>query len=224
MAYLRLCRKIHSSSFSFYTMPNAPIRCEEISGHPDFVRLRAIADIRVDLRYATTNNFVGRDVYLGLDCAWLRAEAAQALGRAVAWIAREHPQWQICVLDALRPQRIQEALWDALKETDLQVYLADPARGSIHSFGMAVDVTLLDRTSGVELDLGTHFDEMDEASHPEFEERFVQSNRLTAEHMIRRLALRNAMTHAGFDWIDTEWWHFDLGDRAEVRLKMPRVL
>ncbi len=205
-------------------MPSAPIRCEDIRTHPDFIPLASIAHIRVDLRYATDDNFVGRDVYLGLDCAWLRAEAGEALARAVAWLAREHPQWQLCVLDALRPQRIQEALWNTLAGTDLQMYLAEPARGSIHSFGMAVDATLVDRATGSELDMGTHFDEMDEASHPEFEEKFTQSKRLTPAHMTHRLALRNAMLHAGFDWIDTEWWHFDFGDRAEVRAQLPRVL
>jgi zinc D-Ala-D-Ala dipeptidase len=214
-----------SPSFCFFiTMPSTPIRCEVISSHSEFVRLSLIADVRVDLRYATSSNFVGHPVYLGLDCAWLRVEAAQALGKAVAWLAREHPQWQFCVLDALRPQRIQEALWHALEGTDLQMYLAEPARGSIHSFGMAVDVTLLDRTTGAELDMGTHFDEMDEASHPEFEEKLLHSKRLTAEHMAHRLALRNAMVEAGFNWIDTEWWHFDFGDRAEVRATLPRVL
>jgi zinc D-Ala-D-Ala dipeptidase len=204
--------------------PVSPLRCEDVANHPDFVRLHNIADIAVDLRYASANNFVGRNVYAGLDCAWLRKEAAQGIARAVDWLAVQHPTWQLCILDALRPQRIQEALWDALAGTDLQMYLAAPERGSIHSFGMAVDVTLLDRTCGSELDMGTGFDEMDEASHPEFEDRYLSSGRLTAPQMIHRLALRNAMLQAGFHSISTEWWHFDFGDRTQVRAQWPRVL
>ena len=201
-----------------------PIQCEEISNHPQFIRLASIADVRVDLRYASANNFVGRPVYLDLDCAWLRAEAADGLALATQWLSAHHPQWQLCVLDALRPQRIQEALWATLADTPLQMYLAEPERGSIHSFGMAVDVTLLDRATGEELDMGTGFDEMDEVSHPEFEERFVTSKRLSTTHITHRLALRNAMEQAGFQSIDTEWWHFDFGNRDEVRATLPRVL
>jgi zinc D-Ala-D-Ala dipeptidase len=205
-------------------LPIAPIRCEDIAHHTDYVRLQSIADIAVDLRYASSNNFLGRDIYGGLDCAWLRKEAAQGIAQAAAWLAAHHPSWQLCILDALRPQRIQQALWDALAGTPLQMYLAAPERGSIHSFGMAVDVTLLDRTCSAELDMGTGFDEMDEASHPEFEDKHLRSGRLTAAQLNHRLALREAMKLAGFEGIDTEWWHFDFGDRTHVRAKLPRVL
>jgi zinc D-Ala-D-Ala dipeptidase len=104
------------------------------------------------------------------------------------------------------------------------MYLAAPERGSIHSFGMAVDATLLDRTCGAELDMGTGFDEMDEASHPEFEERYLKSGKLDSQQLTHRLALREAMTQAGFQSISTEWWHFDFGNRVAVRASFPRVL
>ena len=199
------------------------ILCEDIAAHPDFVSLLSLPGLDIDLRYATRDNFVGRAVYGGLDCAWLRREAATALLNAAAWLQRHQPGHRLRVLDALRPQRVQEALYAELADTPLAVYLAEPERGSIHSFGMAVDVTLLD-PQGRELDMGAAFDEMDAISHPEFEAELLAQGRLHPEHLAARGWLRAAMRQAGFHGISTEWWHFDLGDRSQVRAHFPRVL
>lgn len=199
------------------------IHSEDVPSHPQFRHLSSIAGIRTDLRYASANNFVGRDLYTPYDCAWLHREAAAALEQAVAWLARERPGGTLLVLDALRPQRVQQLLWDALQGTDLQIYLAEPARGSIHSFGMAVDVTLCDE-QGNELDMGTGFDDLTERSHPALEGRMLASGELTESHLANRDLLRGAMLAAGFVGINTEWWHFDCGDRTRVRQTYTRVL
>lgn len=199
--------------------------CESVPTHADFRALSSLDNIAVDLRYATANNFVGRDLYSPLDCAWLHRDAAAALTRAAQWLAtHSHGRGlRLCVLDALRPQRVQEALWEALADTPLRIYLAPPDRGSIHSFGMAVDVTLLD-ANGLELDMGTGFDDMTELSHPAFENAFLRSGDIAVDAIANRHLLRNAMHHGGFTGINTEWWHFDCGDRAEVRSRHARVL
>ena len=199
------------------------IASEDIAGHPAFRHLSTIAGIAVDLRYATPDNFVGRDLYSPYDCAWLHRDAAAALERVVAWLRERRPDCTPLVLDALRPQRVQQQLWDALAGTDLQMYLADPQRGSIHSFGMALDVTLLDE-QGAELDMGTGFDDMTALSHPALEARFLASGELTAAQAANRRLLRDAMFQAGFVGINTEWWHFDCGDRNLVRQTFRRVL
>jgi D-alanyl-D-alanine dipeptidase len=199
------------------------IASEDVAGHPAFRHLSTIAGIAVDLRYATPNNFVGRDLYSPYDCAWLHRDAAAALERVVAWLKARRPDCTLLVLDALRPQRVQQQLWDALAGTDLQMYLADPQRGSIHSFGMALDVTLLDE-AGRELDMGTGFDDMTLLSHPALEARFLVSGELTAAQAANRQLLRDAMFQAGFVGINTEWWHFDCGDRNVVRQTFRRVL
>jgi D-alanyl-D-alanine dipeptidase len=199
------------------------IASEDVAGHPAFRHLSTIAGIAVDLRYATPNNFVGRDLYSPYDCAWLHRDAAAALERVVAWLKERRPDCTPLVLDALRPQRVQQQLWDALAGTDLQMYLADPQRGSIHSFGMALDVTLLDE-AGRELDMGTGFDDMTLLSHPALEARFLASGELTAAQAANRQLLRDAMFQAGFVGINTEWWHFDCGDRNVVRQTFRRVL
>jgi D-alanyl-D-alanine dipeptidase len=196
---------------------------EAIARHADFRHLDTIAGIAVDLRYAGPNNFVGRDLYAPYDCAWLHVIAASALERVVAHLAARRPGARVLVLDALRPQRVQQELWDALAGTDLQLYLAEPGRGSIHSFGMALDVTILDE-DGVELDMGTGFDDMTELSHPALEEGFLTRGDLTPLQVANRQLLRDAMFQAGFVGINTEWWHFDCGDRNVVRATFSRVL
>lgn len=199
--------------------------CESVPTHPDFRALSSLANIAVDLRYATPNNFVGRDLYSPLDCAWLHRDAAEALTRAAQWLVTHSRgrTLRLCVLDALRPQRVQGALWEALDDTPLRIYLAPPERGSIHSFGMAVDVTLLD-ANGRELDMGTGFDDMTELSHPVLENDFLRSGDISPEAIANRHLLRNAMHHGGFTGINTEWWHFDCGDRVDVRARYMRVL
>ena len=199
------------------------IASEDVAGHPAFRHLSTIAGIAVDLRYATPDNFVGRDLYSPYDCAWLHRDAAAALERVVAWLKERRPDCMPLVLDALRPQRVQQQLWDALAGTDLQMYLADPQRGSIHSFGMALDVTLVD-AAGRELDMGTGFDDMTLLSHPALEARFLASGELTTAQAANRQLLRDAMFQAGFVGINTEWWHFDCGDRNVVRQTFRRVL
>ncbi|MEJ5999883.1 M15 family metallopeptidase [Paucibacter soli] len=199
------------------------IACEDIAGHPDFRTLLSLDGVDVDLRYASPDNFVGRDVYGGLDCAYLRREAAAALLHAAQWLARQRPGYRLRVLDALRPQRVQEALYAELAGTPLAQYLAHPERGSIHSFGMAVDLTLLD-PQGREVDMGSAFDEMAPISHPEFEAEHLAQGLLKPAQLSERGWLRAAMRQAGFHGIATEWWHFDFGDRVLVRRELPRVL
>lgn len=200
------------------------IRIEDIATHPEFRRLDDLGHgIAVDLRYATADNFVGHPVYQGIDCRWLRREAAAALEHAAAWLHERRPGYRLLVLDALRPQRVQQRLWDELQGTPLTMYLAHPERGSIHSFGMAVDLTLLD-PAGREVDMGSGFDEMTLASHPDHEAEHLAQGGLTAAHLVERGWLRAAMREAGFHGIATEWWHFDFGDRVAVRRDLPRVL
>ncbi|QJR14632.1 M15 family metallopeptidase [Usitatibacter palustris] len=196
---------------------------ESLHGHPDFRTLASIAGIGVDLRYASPHNFVGSDLYAPFDCAWIHREGAARLAQAVDALTTRRPDLHLVVLDALRPQRVQERLWARLEGTGLQIYLAPPSRGSIHSFGMAVDITLADR-EGRELDMGTPFDDLTELSHPVKEDEHVAQGKLKAEHVTNRRLLREVMQEAGWQGISREWWHFDGGDRERIRNEFVRVL
>ncbi len=202
--------------------PASIVAVEAIPGHPDFRPLAGVRGVEHELRYASTDNFAGRVLYRGFDCAWLRAEAAAGLEAAAAWLQARHPGWRLRVLDALRPQRVQQAIWADVVGTPMAMYFADPARGSIHSFGMAVDITLLD-PDGREVDMGSGFDEMSLASHPALHAEHLASGVLTPGHVALRERLAAAMAAGGFAGIPTEWWHFDHGDRDAVRRTLPRV-
>jgi len=201
----------------------SPIRIEDLAGHRDFRALAAIPGVRHQLRYATADNFVGRDLYSPYDCAWLHREGAEALERARDALAKTRPGLSLLVLDALRPQRVQERMWAALEGTGLQIYLANPERGSIHSFGMAVDVTLCD-AAGRELDMATPFDDLTERSHPVLEDALLAKGEITREGVENRRILRETMAAAGWLGITREWWHFDAGDRDRIRATFQRVL
>ena len=196
---------------------------ESLVGHADFRHLGSIPAVKVELRYASANNFVGRDLYAPHDCAWLHRDAAHGLEQSLVWLHQQRPNLTLLVLDALRPQRVQEALWQALQGTALLGYLANPVRGSIHSFGMAVDITLVD-ASGRELDMGTPFDDLSERSHPALEVDMQQRGELNQAQIDNRQLLRDTMQAGGFQGISSEWWHFDCGDRDVVRGTYLRVL
>ena len=204
-------------------MSVASLQLEAVGSDPQFRHLSSIAGIAVDLRYATPDNFVGRDLYSPIDCAWLHRDAAAALEQAVAWLAAHRLDHHLLVLDALRPQRVQQQLWDALQGTELLGYIAEPSRGSIHSFGMALDITIVG-PDGQELDMGTGFDDLSERSHPALELVMLERGEITQEHVEHRRLLRDAMFQAGFFGINSEWWHFDCGDRVLVRQTYTRVL
>jgi len=202
--------------------PRHTLRVEDVASHPEFRRLDQVAGIVVDLRYAGPHNIIGRVLYRGIDCAWIRREAAAGLEAAARWLAVHHPAHRLIVLDALRPQRVQAAIWRDVAGSAAEHYFADPARGSIHSFGMAVDVTLLDG-QGHELDMGAGFDEMSVRSHPALEAEQLAAGAITPAHVAAREMLRGAMAAGGFAGIPNEWWHFNHGDPERIRREFPRV-
>jgi D-alanyl-D-alanine dipeptidase len=193
----------------------------DLPHHPQYRHLSTLP-VAVDLRYAGAQNFVGRSLYRERDCAWLHVDAATALERSAAWLTSQSATLRLLVLDALRPHSVQIELWALLGGTPLAQYIANPAIGSIHAYGMAVDVTLID-AAGRELDMGTGFDDMCELSHPAREADFLASGDITPGQVGNRQRLRTAMAAGGFVGIGSEWWHFDCGDKARVRREFARV-
>jgi D-alanyl-D-alanine dipeptidase len=153
-------------------------------------------DVEVSLAYATDANLTGRPLYRNAEC-WLHRAAADKLLSAIE-LARPLGL-RLCVFDALRPVEAQWTLWRARPDPE---FLADPRRGSPHSRGAAVDLTLLDE-SGQALDMGTAFDAFTPLSH---HGRTDVSR--AAQH--NRLLLMGLMTAAGWDFYRNEWWHYQL--------------
>lgn len=166
----------------------------------ELVELNEAADgIRVALAYATADNFAGRALYAPQARCALRPEAARLLRRAVH--AARQSGHTLIVFDSYRPSAVQEVFWGILPDAR---YVADPAVGSNHTRGVAIDLSLLDG-SGQPLNMGTGFDAMCDQSHHDRDDlpMAVQRN---------RQILLGIMLHAGFRPLATEWWHYELPD------------
>ena len=195
------------------------IQLEDVLTHPEYISIHQMPGIHLDLRYAGEDNFIGHNLYGDFDGGLLHSQAASQLARAAHRLQAERPGWRLRVLDALRPGRVQRLLWDRVKGTPQHIYVADPARGSIHSFGMAVDVTLEDEC-GQEQDLGTRFDDFTLLAQPAQERQMLQAGLLDHQQLELRQLLRDCMQQAGFHGIASEWWHFEAADSGWIRANM----
>lgn len=162
--------------------------------------IRLDSTIRLDLRYATTNNFVADQLY---DCprCFLRPDVARAL-LAVQTELRERGLG-LKLYDCYRPAPVQWQLWEKVPD---RRYVADPRKGSQHSRGNAVDLTVVD-AAGRELPMGTPYDYFGPEAHTTYAG-------LPAEILANRRLLSDGMRRHGFRGIRTEWWHFSLPGRS----------
>ncbi len=174
--------------------------------------------IIVDLKYSTTDNFLGKNVYDGMKHAYLQPDVAEMLVKAQKYLKSIHHEFSLIVYDAARPRSIQQKMWDAVDAPFQEKirFLANPVNGSIHNFGAAVDVSIVD-ANGKPLDMGTGFDYMGELAYPSLEEEMLEQGRLEPIHVENRRLLRRVMRHGGFWGIQSEWWHFNACSRAEAR-------
>ncbi len=150
----------------------------------------------LDIRYATENNFMKRQLY-PVAKAYLRAPAASALANVQRELAARG--LGIKVFDAYRPYRVTVAMWEPIKNPD---YVADPAKGSRHNRGAAVDLTLVDLKTGAELPMPTPYDDFTSRAAHAFTD-------LPADVLANRALLRDVMTRHGFEPLPSEWWHYD---------------
>ncbi len=170
----------------------------------------ATHDLLVDMRYATANNFTGAPVY-GRAACFLNPEAERLLVRA-AGLARPLGLG-LKLFDAFRPAEAQWKLWNFRPDPE---FLADPRRGSPHSRGAAVDLTLVDAAGG-ELDMGTGFDAFTPLSHH-------GSTGIAPAAQRNRLTLLGLMSAAGWDFYTNEWWHYQLFNPRRFPLLSDTVL
>ena len=175
--------------------------------------------ILVDLKYSTTDNFVGKDVYGDLTRAYMQPMAARKLAGASRYLQQKHPNLRLLVYDAARPRAAQWNLWNALPnmpERERQKYVADPRKGSIHNYGCAVDLTVAssDKTP---LDMGTKYDYFGPMAYPSQETALLKAGKLTKQQIANRQILRTAMRQGGFSSIEFEWWHFNAVSRANAK-------
>lgn len=173
----------------------------------------------VDLKYRSTDNFMKRDVYGGLRRLFLVGDAADMLVTAHHLLKQRAPQLTFVLWDGARPRRVQKIMWEAVKGTPSERYIANPytRTGSIHSYGCAVDMSLYDLEEKAPVDMGTPYDHFGALSEPQHELTMYKDGELTNEQLANRLLLREVMLRAGFLIIPNEWWHFNCAPNDVVR-------
>ncbi len=167
--------------------------------NPNLVEVRSInPNIQLDIRYATDSNFTHQRLYPVAKC-YLRKEAAESLSAVQKEL--EKMGLGLKVFDGYRPLSIQKKMWKIFPDDR---YVANPATGSRHNRGAAVDVTLVD-SLGHELEMPTGFDDFTDRAHRDY-------NNLPKNEIQNRKFLQEVMERHGFVGLSTEWWHFDLKD------------
>lgn len=172
---------------------------------PDLVELIKLdPTIKLDIRYATNNNFVGKPVYKEAR-AFLQRPAAEALVRINQELHKKG--YGLLVFDGYRPWAVTKIFWD-ITPPDKKQFVANPSQGSRHNRGCAVDLSLYDLKTGKEIEMPGAYDEMTERSYPNYKGGTEQQRKM-------RDLLRAAMEADGFKVFDVEWWHFDYKDWRE---------
>ncbi|MGY6216493.1 M15 family metallopeptidase [Methylolobus aquaticus] len=179
--------------------PDHPVR------DPDLVELVTLdPTIKLDVRYATVNNFIGRAVYPE-GRVFLQRPAAEALVRVHRALQSEG--LGLLVYDGYRPWSVTKVFWDSVSG-DKRNFVADPKLGSRHNRGCAVDLSLYELASGQSVAMPTDYDEMTTRAYPDYGGGTPESRRY-------RDRLRAAMTAEGFTVHPREWWHYDFRDWPE---------
>ena len=172
---------------------------------PELVELLKLdPTLRLDIRYATRNNFLGRPVYREAR-AFLQRPAAEALLRVHQALKRQG--YGLLIFDGYRPWSVTKIFWDATPE-DKKEFVADPAKGSRHNRGCAVDLSMFDLRTGREVRMPSEYDEFTERAYINYKCGTPEATRL-------RDMLRAAMEAEGFAVYEPEWWHYDYKDWKE---------
>ena len=185
---------------------------------PDLVDLTAVVPgIKLDIRYATSNNFLGVPLYTSAR-ALMQRPAAESLARVQAKLAPLG--YGLLIHDAYRPWRVTKLFWEATPEAQ-HLFVANPAKGSRHNRGCAVDLTLCELATGRPIEMVGGYDEMSDRSFPNYPGG-------TSRQRWHRNLLRKVMEAEGFTVFEAEWWHFDFDgwhdypDRRHPVLKTSR--
>ncbi len=209
------------SEQSFHITPSKPVeelRREALAAQPpkengdfrkpDLVELVKLdPTIKLDIRYASSNNFLGTPMYSEAR-AFLQRPAAEAVVRANAALKKHG--YGLIIHDGYRPWYVTKMFWDATPD-DKKMFVADPKEGSKHNRGCAVDLSLYDLKTGREVEMPSGYDEMSERAYADYKGGAEEQRRL-------RDLLRSAMEAEGFKVYEYEWWHFDYKDWAKYRI------
>ena len=184
------------------------------------------SNILVDLKYSTTDNFVGVDMYGDLEAAYLEREFAKRVVRAQQLLQQRHPEYTLLIYDAARPISVQRAMRKCVEGTEFEGFVADGTRGGRHNYGVAVDLTIA-TLDGTPLDMGTDFDNLtavasvkgtadnsDPATrtvkvYRDYINNLAERGVISYEAAANRIMLVEIMHEAGLYPYRREWWHYE---------------
>ncbi|MFT4522063.1 MAG: D-alanyl-D-alanine dipeptidase [Bacteroidia bacterium] len=174
--------------------------------------------ILVHLRYQTEDNFLQRNFYGNLTNAYAEYHTAHLLSKAQHLLDSAGNGERLLVWDAARPLHCQQLMWDALDMPfeERTKYVSNPKNHSLHNYGCAVDVTLVD-SSGTQLDMGTDFDNFSPLAQPWYEPFNIDMGILSHKQWRNRFKLRTVMKQVGFTSLSSEWWHFNSCSRTYAK-------
>lgn len=183
-------------------------------------------NILIELRYASENNFMHIILYDTLQECYLQREVAVRLSKCQHYLDSIHPGFHLKVFDGVRPLQVQREMWNALDSIPRSrrgKFVSNPNNGSVHNFGAAVDLTIVD-DDGNELDMGAGYDDFREIAFPKLEQQFLKSGELTKLQVENRKLLRKVMAAQGFRNIPSEWWHFNAYSRITTSHKFQMLV
>jgi len=230
------CSNINSNGIEYtnnYTITYYPLikqdnkqtKFDSLLRKNGFIPINEIdSTILFDLRYSTTNNFVGIDLYKDFETCYVPTDIALRLHAVQQSLQLIDTNYSLVIFDAARPLSIQKLMWDSCnyKGRQKKNFLANPNQKSLHNYGAAVDVTLAYK--GDLIDMGTDFDYAGEAAYTYIEEDLVAYKKITKEQYTNRLLLRNKMKEQKFIENKYEWWHFGACYKSEVEKKYPLII
>lgn len=184
--------------------------------------LSYLPDVKIDLKYASTDNFAQKIFYSEGFQAMMVKDAVLQLVNAQNILYQFHPKYRFVIWDAARPHVVQKALFDVVKNTPQEKYIAHPEIGSLHNYGCAIDIGIIDE-NGQELDFGTIYDYFGDLAEPSKEIDFLHQGKLSQTALANRLLLRFVMTEAGFQPIPHEWWHFNFCSIEEAKSRFEKI-
>ncbi len=184
------------------------------------------SNILVDLKYSTTDNFVGIDMYGDLERAYLEREFAKRVVRAQQILILRHPEYTLLIYDAARPISVQRAMRKCVEGTEFENFVADGTLGGRHNYGVAVDLTIA-TNDGIPLDMGTDFDNLTAAAsvkgtpdnsdpstrtvnvYTDYINSLAKRGLISYEAAANRIMLVEIMHEAGLYPYRREWWHYE---------------
>jgi D-alanyl-D-alanine dipeptidase len=192
-------------------------------GFEDWEEIKGIKNLEIRMPYATFDNFTGHNLYCGIQRTFLHKDAMQKLKWATALLKKEKPNYKFILFDAARANHAQEMLRSAVRNTPWQHFVSSPSKGSIHAYGMAVDIGLLNE-NGELVDMGLPYDSFAFYAGEKGEAQAILQGLLTDAQIKNRAFLRSIMRQSGWISLPSEWWHFNAAPGDTIRAKYAQPL